>query len=281
LLALLLHFGVPAIWLLLQEVEPVTDLPHPIAVALVEEPTSPKAEPTSPKAEPKTPEKGEQQPFYRRSGPDAETTTVRPTPPVEAPPAPVPAPPPPAEAPEPPTHADTPPAPTETPPAAPPTAPPPTVAETPPPPEAIPVPPPKPPAPEPAKPSPAKQPTKSSPSRTDLAQVPHPPIAPGTREQRGDPYFNAVMERIRPHLAYPPLARNLALRGTTILIVALARDGRVLGIRVAQSSGAEILDRAAIQSIRDAMPLPAPPPPPPGAGDKIFEMDVTIPFSPD
>jgi protein TonB len=100
------------------------------------------------------------------------------------------------------------------------------------------------------------------------ALPPHPPEAQADRDTNGNPYLNAVMAIVMRNWRYPPLAKTLGLTGTTVLEILVDREGKIHSIKVMKSSGADILDRAAIQSFRDSAPLPPPTMPPrnfPGA----------------
>jgi protein TonB len=96
----------------------------------------------------------------------------------------------------------------------------------------------------------------------------------------GDPYLNSVMALVLKKWRYPPLARTLGLSGTTVLDILVDRDGRILEIKLVKSSGADILDQAAIQSFRDAAPLPPPPAPPNAFPGAHYGIVATFPVGP-
>jgi len=56
---------------------------------------------------------------------------------------------------------------------------------------------------------------------------------------------------------YPPLAREKGYEGTVYLRALIERDGRVGNLAIDRSSGYEILDRAAVESVREWTFLPA------------------------
>jgi len=60
-----------------------------------------------------------------------------------------------------------------------------------------------------------------------------------------------------PPPTYPPLAREKGYEGTVTLRVLVREDGRVGKLSIDRSSGYEILDRAAVDSVRDWTFLPA------------------------
>jgi protein TonB len=232
-LALLLHLAVILALLPHAARKPPPD-PLPIPIRLVVLP--PPAEP----APPPPPKQVEKPQFYRESGPGERTTA-------------------------PPTAAETKPeekAPDDTAAVA---APPPlpSQTETPPPPEpaaaAAPGPHPAPKEVAVAAPPPHPVPQPKAEPRAP-AQAPKKPLKEqreiGTKLESGDPYFNALSDLIERHRTYPALARSIGLRGVATYVVEIDRDGNLIGIRILQSSGAEILDRTGIQMVQSIGKFP-------------------------
>lgn len=58
---------------------------------------------------------------------------------------------------------------------------------------------------------------------------------------------------------YPLAARREQLQGVVMLRIRLARDGRLLAVRLSRSSGHSMLDRAALASVQGLGSMPAPP----------------------
>lgn len=58
---------------------------------------------------------------------------------------------------------------------------------------------------------------------------------------------------------YPLAARREHLEGVVMLRIRLARDGRLLHVRLSRSSGHATLDRAALASVQELRTMPAPP----------------------
>lgn len=220
--------------------------PEPIPVTVVFAPPKP-----APPPKPPAPLS------YRESGPDQRTTAP---PPAEAI-APEPASPPPAQPiPEPPTPA----------------------------PEAMPLPPAEKPAPprESAKPKPHKETARLEPPKKE-APTPRAPrlappqrldLAPGERAERGDPYLNRLYALLEQHRVYPRVMGQFGLpvEGTAIYEVLLARSGAILAMKLARSSGAPGIDRAAEGMIRSSTPFP---PLPPDYPDEIL-ITISIPLFP-
>jgi TonB family protein len=302
LATMLLHLGVPASLLLplLLVRHGAVPMPPSIPVTLVLEPP-PAPPPPVPKPPAPQPAPRPAAPIYRESGPDSETTGA---PRAEAPPSFEKPPPPPPE-PEKPAEAASAEPPLETHPAEPPPVAPPAAApspapvqeavrEEPPPPGPVPAPEPalvKPPAPPqathkpapeppPRKPAPTPRakpaPTASAPATTALARPEQgPPRAEGP-ERSGDPYFNALRDVMKKHLVYPPLARGLDLRGTAEFSVLIDRNGRLLGVHLDRSTGAELLDQAGERMIRESEPYP----PPPAGYPVPFGFTISVPIAP-
>lgn len=220
--------------------------PAPMPVTLVfEPPPQPKPEPKpepkpQPAAQPAPPAPPPQNAFDRSSGPDAQTTAPpseqddakndeKPelAAPAPAPPAELPAPPPP---PAPALHAE----------------------------------PPIPAKPKPEPPRPAARPKDEKPlphPQSNTATALHPRtspnhVAPGERRAAGDPYLNAIIVELNRHRYYPELARPLGLTGVARFIVVIDRAGKLVAMQLVQSSGSELLDRAAEKAIRDTLPFP-------------------------
>ena len=123
-----------------------------------------------------------------------------------------------------------------------------------------------PPRPQPAAPTPAA-PATLTPSDSAL-------LGKGG----GDRYLNKVRESILRNLIYPGIARSQRLAGVAKYQILIDRQGRVLGMRLLHSSGAEMLDRAGW----DAVELGAPfgPPPEDVPGDQIG-LELTLYIGPD
>lgn len=58
---------------------------------------------------------------------------------------------------------------------------------------------------------------------------------------------------------YPIAARRDRMQGVVMLRVRLARDGRILAVRLSQTSGHDMLDQAALASVQGLGSMPAPP----------------------
>jgi len=250
-------------WRNAREHPPLAAMPVTLVFEPPAKPPPPPAPPPKPQPKPQPQQAAPPEIAYRESGPDTETRMV-PPPPDDGksadesvpPPAPAPQvamvappPPPPAPAPAPGNIPD--------------------------------VAPPKPETPRPeARPKEDKPPTPPRPAAAPRP-APHPPASmrralPGERETKGDPYLNAVSVEFEKHRFYPDLGRPLGLRGTAHLGVVVDRAGNIQKVSLEASSGADLLDRAAVKMVRDTR---FPPPPADIPGDYIL-IFMDIPMAP-
>lgn len=65
-----------------------------------------------------------------------------------------------------------------------------------------------------------------------------------------------MRRRLREFEKFPDEALKRKQEGTVLLSITIERDGQVLAASVAHSSGFPLLDQAALQMVRDAVPLP-------------------------
>jgi len=80
--------------------------------------------------------------------------------------------------------------------------------------------------------------------------------SPGRAEAVELPHFNvAYLNNPRP--AYPPVARKLGLEGVVLLRVDVSAAGTPDKIYIAQSSGAQLLDEAAMKAVQGWTFVPA------------------------
>jgi len=85
----------------------------------------------------------------------------------------------------------------------------------------------------------------------------HAKISPGVSEGSSTPSFGGAAYLSNPKPAYPALAKRMGLEGTVRLKVLISREGSALKIEIAQSSGHEILDKAATEAVRNWRFTPA------------------------
>lgn len=72
-------------------------------------------------------------------------------------------------------------------------------------------------------------------------------------------HYAYIKELIEKHLSYPARARKMGWTGRVVVCFQVLTNGRVDRIRIANSSGHEILDRNVVDTIREVEPFPRPP----------------------
>lgn len=89
------------------------------------------------------------------------------------------------------------------------------------------------------------------------------------RQRYAKVHFAYIRDVIARQLVYPPMARKMGWSGRTVVTFIIMEDGSVKNIRVTESSGYSLLDKSALEAVRDAAPLPRPP----------LQADITVPVS--
>jgi periplasmic protein TonB len=122
-------------------------------------------------------------------------------------------------------------------------------------------------------PSPASNPTEAPAATADQMLAALPSEAPAVSEPAAPSaslrssndaapnsatleFRNALLRHIARFQKYPKGAERQRLQGTVHAVFSVGRDGRLLGAWVKTSSGEAVLDKAAIDTIRRAQPLP-------------------------
>lgn len=102
----------------------------------------------------------------------------------------------------------------------------------------------------------------AAPARPDAQEVEISPEAPllTFRKRRvgaeTDPRLRAILERIGRGGRYPPLARQSGAEGAATVRFRILPNGEPGGLEIKNSSGNALLDRAALEAVRSAAPLP-------------------------
>ena len=89
--------------------------------------------------------------------------------------------------------------------------------------------------------------------QTAALTVPAPPAPPAPLVP---PVSHAAYLNNAPP-AYPKAARQRGMQGQVVLLVEVSAEGRVSGLRVKTGSGFDILDRAAVEAVRNWRFVPA------------------------
>lgn len=82
-------------------------------------------------------------------------------------------------------------------------------------------------------------------------------------------HFAYIKKIIEENLVYPPRAQRLGMSGRVVVVFEVLNSGKVQNIRIAKSTGHEILDENVVETIRKVEPFPKPPVP----------VKLTIPFT--
>jgi len=105
-------------------------------------------------------------------------------------------------------------------------------------------------------------PAAQAPAATDKAKNSEAPLI-------GPDYGAAYLNNPVPH--YPAAARRLKLQGTATVRVLVTPDGRPKSVKLEKSSGARILDEAALEAVQHWSFVPA------RHGDKLISAEVDVP----
>ncbi len=86
------------------------------------------------------------------------------------------------------------------------------------------------------------------------------PVSLDTRETKYADYFSRIKFQIEKIWTYPLEAARRGISGEITLKFKLSKEGNLVGVRMVDSSGTEVLDRAALQAVKGAAPYyPFPP----------------------
>ncbi len=88
-------------------------------------------------------------------------------------------------------------------------------------------------------------------------------------------FARAVRRKIESSKKYPVSAQTAEIEGRAGVRMTIMKDGRLKKVEIMKSSGYEILDRAALKSVRDAAPFP---PIPQKVKRDELEMSITLVF---
>jgi len=91
-----------------------------------------------------------------------------------------------------------------------------------------------------------------------------------------DAYRAALISHLTAAKRYPRRAQRRRIQGEVTVSFVINKQGLVLSKQLERSSGADILDQAALSMIDRASPLPVPPP---GYGDGPHSFRIPLSFS--
>ncbi|MBI4495591.1 MAG: energy transducer TonB [Deltaproteobacteria bacterium] len=85
--------------------------------------------------------------------------------------------------------------------------------------------------------------------KTPVEKVPFP-------AEPGEGILRQIVDRIEKAKRYPPLARKRGVEGTAVVRFKLNPAGTLESVEIARPSGSGLLDRASLETVRDAVPFP-------------------------
>jgi protein TonB len=121
-------------------------------------------------------------------------------------------------------------------------------------------------------PPPQAEPGRASAPAAASAPASAPPIG-SPSPQTATLFQRTLLSHIARYRHYPDQARRDRVQGTVQLVFAMRRDGTVTDVWVKTSSGHSALDRAAIDTIHDAQPLPRIP------SDLPDQLNISMPVA--
>ncbi len=71
--------------------------------------------------------------------------------------------------------------------------------------------------------------------------------------------FSYINDMIHKKAVYPRMARKMGWEGRVKVSFSILSNGSVSDVKIAQSSGIELLDKSAVEAVRSAAPFPKPP----------------------
>lgn len=72
-------------------------------------------------------------------------------------------------------------------------------------------------------------------------------------------HFAYIRDLIGKRLSYPAVARRMGWSGRVVVVFTVSEDGKALSVRIKESSGYQILDTCAMDTVRNTAPFPRPP----------------------
>jgi len=71
--------------------------------------------------------------------------------------------------------------------------------------------------------------------------------------------FFYIRDLIQKNITYPRVARQMGWQGKVTVSFLILNDGRISNIKIKQSSGKDVLDNNAVETVKRASPFPPPP----------------------
>jgi protein TonB len=71
--------------------------------------------------------------------------------------------------------------------------------------------------------------------------------------------FSYIKDLINKHITYPKAARQMGRQGKVTISFIISSDGYAKAIKIVESSGVGVLDKNAVEAVKNASPFPKPP----------------------
>jgi protein TonB len=72
-------------------------------------------------------------------------------------------------------------------------------------------------------------------------------------------HFTYIRDLVIKRLSYPAVARRMGWNGRVVLAFVVAEDGTILSLQIRNSSGYQVLDTCAVDTVKSIAPFPRPP----------------------
>jgi TonB family protein len=88
-------------------------------------------------------------------------------------------------------------------------------------------------------------------------------------------FFGSIRKKIESKKKYPELAKDAGIEGRSGIKMVILKDGQLEKAEIVDSSGSQVLDNAALQSVQNAAPFP---PLPKGVKQSKIEVSIYLVF---
>jgi periplasmic protein TonB len=72
-------------------------------------------------------------------------------------------------------------------------------------------------------------------------------------------HFSYIRDKILSNIHYPAIARSMGWQGRVLLSFIITQDGSIKEAKIVQGSGFNILDKNAVETVKETAPFPKPP----------------------
>ncbi|WP_207186908.1 energy transducer TonB, partial [Rhodovulum imhoffii] len=119
--------------------------------------------------------------------------------------------------------------------------------------------------------------TGGAPRAALATPAPQAGLSPGQEKSLRVDWGRAILTRVSRSHRYPQGAVRDRMQGRALVELVVARDGRLVSVRLVQSTGAAVLDKAALAAVRGAGRFP---PAPKGLTQGRYSFTIPLRFAP-